>query len=398
MNLVKRTLIVVAVAVTLRAGWAVWLVVRAPLTPPSSPLVVNDVSQMNPIRVDQVLAPTTTGEIVEAVRTHRGPVSIGGARHSMGGQIATENALFLDMRHFDRILDFSADTRTITAQAGATWRQIQDRIDPSNLSISIMQSYANFTLGGSLSVNGHGRSVGVGPLVQSVQSVKVVLADGSLVEASPTNNEDIFDAVIGGYGGIGVITEATLALTENVRVKRHSEVMPISKYRAYFVDHIRSEPSAIFHNANIFPDTYADVRAVTFSRTNDPVTVPERLFPVDDGYGLNRLAFWILSDWPFGKQIGRHVMDPLYFRGEPVEWRNYEASRDVAELEPASRADNTYVLQEYFVPVEQFDNFVLRMRRILLTHRVNVVNISVRHVSRLFRNVPVLHSIEMSPS
>src|SRR5262249_8837609 len=157
------------------------------------PLVVNDVSQLNPIRVDQVRAPTTTEEIVDAVRAHRGPVSVGGARHSMGGQIATENALFLDMRHFDRILDFSAQTRTITAQAGTTWRQIQSRIDPSNFSISIMQSYANFTLGGSLSVNGHGRYVGVGPLIQSVQSVKVVLADGSLVDASPTKNADIFD-------------------------------------------------------------------------------------------------------------------------------------------------------------------------------------------------------------
>ena len=48
----------------------------------------------------------------------------------------------------------------------------------------------------SLSVNAHGRYAGVGPLVQSVKSLAVVLADGSLVEASPVQNADIFYGVI----------------------------------------------------------------------------------------------------------------------------------------------------------------------------------------------------------
>ena len=55
-------------------------------------------------------------------------------------------------------------------------------------------------------------------------------------------------------------------------------------------------------------------------------------------------------------------MDPWIFRGEPVTWRNYEASYDVAELEPASRESASYVLQEYFVPVERFDEFITACR------------------------------------
>jgi hypothetical protein len=38
-------------------------------------------------------------------------------------------------------------------QAGTRWRQIQKHIDAANLSVEIMQSYANFTVDGSLSVN-----------------------------------------------------------------------------------------------------------------------------------------------------------------------------------------------------------------------------------------------------
>jgi FAD/FMN-containing dehydrogenase len=87
-----------------------------------------------------VITPTTTQEIIEAVKTHNGPISVGGARHSMGGQIATAGALYIDMRGFDKIVAFSPSEKTITVQAGARWRQIQARIDPANLSVSIMQT------------------------------------------------------------------------------------------------------------------------------------------------------------------------------------------------------------------------------------------------------------------
>jgi hypothetical protein len=62
-----------------------------------------------------------------------------------------------------------------------------------------------------------------------------------------------------------------------------------------------------------------------------------------------------------------------------VTWRNYEASYDVAELEPSSRESSTYVLEEYFVPVERFDDFVPKMRDVLRRNRVNVINVSIRH-------------------
>ena len=38
-------------------------------------------------------------------------------------------------------------------QAGIRWCDIQEFVDPHDLSVKIMQTYANFTVGGSLSVN-----------------------------------------------------------------------------------------------------------------------------------------------------------------------------------------------------------------------------------------------------
>ena len=57
------------------------------------PIVVNDVSQLNPIPVERIVSPKSVEEIQKLVRDHDGPISIGGARHSMGGQIATEGTL-----------------------------------------------------------------------------------------------------------------------------------------------------------------------------------------------------------------------------------------------------------------------------------------------------------------
>lgn len=237
-------------------------------------------------------------------------------------------------------------------------------------------------MGGSLSVNAHGRYVGRGPLILSVKSLKMVLADGSLVEAGPSRNGDIFNGVIGGYGGLGVITEATLALADNVKLKRHAQTMPISKYKSYFFEQVRGSSDAVFHNADIYPNAYTTVHAVTFAKTNDPVTVVDRLVPANKSYWQERFGYWAISRWSIGKIIRQHVFDPIHFRDEPVMWRNYEASYDSVELEPASRATSTYVLEEYFVPVDQFDEFVWRMREVLQRHSVDVINVSIRHAKQ----------------
>ena len=378
----KRFAVVLLILAALAFLATSWGVIRPPTDRHTSPLLVNDVSQLNPITVDRVITPTTTAEIVAAVQESRGPISIGGARHSMGGQIATAGALFIDMRSFDRILDFSQQQKTITVQAGIRWRQIQTAIDSANLSVKIMQTFNSFTVGGALSVNAHGRYVGLGPIIRSVRSLQVVLADGSLLDASPSHNADVFYGVIGGYGGLGVITEVTLDLVDNVKVKRRHRAMPIAEYKQYFFDQIRGSSSAVFHNADIYPDEYTQVDAATYSATSDPVTVQDRLIATDQSYASERFLMWVASEWPFANLIRRRVVDPIRLSSEPVTWRNYEASYDVAELEPSSRADSTYVLAEYFVPVERFDDFAGLMREVLRRRHVHVINVSVRHSSQ----------------
>jgi FAD/FMN-containing dehydrogenase/SAM-dependent methyltransferase len=345
----------------------------------TSSLIVNDVTQLNPVPVWGIATPLSIEDVQNAVRQNAVPISVGGGHFSMGGQTASPGSLHLDMRRMNKVLHFSPVARTIRVQAGVRWCDLQRFLDPHELSVKIMQTYANFTVGGSLSVNVHGRYMGLGPLILSVRAISVVLVNGEVVEATPAQNSELFYGVIGGYGGLGVIVEAELDLAENKRVERVQTTLPTRQYLQHFRQKIRDTRTAVFHNADLYPPHYQRARSVTWMETDKPVTVPDRLMPLTRKYLLERYFLWAFTETPFGKWRREHLVDPLLYMRSKVHWRNYEASYNVAELEPATRRYTTYVLQEYFVPVDRFDEFVPKMAEILQRHRVNMLNISVRH-------------------
>ena len=165
--------------------------------------IIDDISLLNKTSVRAIVYPQTIEELQATIKASNGPFSIAGARCSQGGQTIVADGVVIDMRHLSKIQHLDVHNKTITVQTGATWRDIQKFIDPHNLSIKIMQSYSDFSLGGSLSVNAHGRYIGCGPLIETVRNITILLANGSLIKASRTENEALFRAAIGGYGILG---------------------------------------------------------------------------------------------------------------------------------------------------------------------------------------------------
>lgn len=360
-------------------GFVVWFRGGAPLEPRVERNVVNDVTQINPIDVAQIVYPHSVQDVQQVLQNTHAPIAIGGGHYSMGGQTACEGCISLDMRQMNHILELDVPHQRIRVEAGTRWRQIQEAIDPHNLSVRIMQTYANFTVGGALSVNCHGRYIGEGPVIRSVESIKLVLADGSLVTASPTENSDLFYGAIGGYGGIGVIVEATLRLADNTHIERSTDLMPVEEYGQYFREHVRNNRAAVFHNGDIYPPNFTSVRAVTWATTDHPLTEPERLMHTERPGWFGRSMLYLVTETAIGPYIRSGVYDTWLYRDTPVVTRNHEASYDVIELEPASRKDSTYVLQEFFIPVSRFDEYVPKMRHVLQSHHVQTLNVSIRH-------------------
>ncbi len=345
----------------------------------ANPLIVEEVTGLYPTRVEAVFTPGSVEQLQILVKQTNNPISIGGGRFSMGGQIAAPETIHIDMRGLNRVISLDVEQRVIRVQAGTRWRDIQHQIDEHDLSIKIMQTYSDFTVGGSISVNCHGRYIGLGPLILSVRSLQVMLHDGELVEISPSEKPELFYSIVGCYGAVGIIVEAELELTENTRVERTRQKVTALDYPDYFKEHVRNNPDAVFHNADLYPPEFTRANAVTWSNTDRPASTEERLNPGSRLYLLEKYFFWAITETPFGKWRREYIIDPVLFRKSIVHWRNYEAGYHVNELEPVFRDQRTYVLQEYFVSVEKFQPFLEAMSEILNRYRVNVVNISVRH-------------------
>ena len=340
---------------------------------------INDVTKLNPVHVEKIIRPTKTEEIKEAIVSTVGPISIGGGKFSMGGQTAFAESLHIDMRSFNKVLSLNKDAKEVTVQAGITWRDLQEAVDKKDLSVKIMQTYANFTVGGSISVNCHGRYIGFGPIVSSVKSMKIMLASGETMRVSRTENFAVFKAVVGGYGGIAVILEATLELAENIKVERQTKLVDVKNYRTFFTRDIRDNKDIVFQNGDLYPPHYDQVMNVSWKKSSKPLTNEEHITSRDEGYWLERKAVTLVSYGDTGKWIRRNIIDPYLYSSEAVVWRNKEASYDVKELEPSSRDETTYVLNEYFIPVENFESFISKMKAIYEKYDVNILNVSLRH-------------------
>lgn len=370
----RRTLLVEALAVAVACEFAPLAALAAPLGLP-----VENVTRLYTVEVARIETPADTEAVVRALRDWPGKVAIGGGRFSMGGQIAIAGGLHLDMRHMKKVVWLRADERRVRVQAGITWRDLQDVLDKHDLSVRTMQSYSNFTVGGSVSVNVHGRYVGHGPVGYSVRALQLVLADGRVVEANRQEHTELLRAALGGYGAIGVITEVELDLDDNTRMERRIEAVPLADYPKFFAAKVLSDRSSVMHNADLLPPRFDAPMAITWRRTDKPLTRTQRLVPRGQAYKLERHALWALTELPLAGSLREPATEVVRRTRPVVAWRNREASLDVAALEPESRRVTTYVLDEFFVPPRHFEPFVREMGRILRAHRVAAVNVSIRH-------------------
>jgi FAD/FMN-containing dehydrogenase len=348
----------------------------------SNELWVDNITRLYPVRVGRIAIPRTTADAQRALDGWVGQVSIGGARCSMGGQIAIRDGLHLDMRGMNRLVNLDPVEKRIRVQAGMRWRDLQEIIDPHGLSVRTMQSFANFTVGGSVSVNVHGRYVGHGPIVNSIRALQLVLPDGRVIEASRADNADLFRATLGGYGAMGLVTEIEIDLDDNFRIERQVETLALPEYPAWFAERVLTDPGAVLHNVDVYPPSFKSAAAITWRRTEKDLTTAARLRPIAGRYTGQRSAIWAVSELPGGRKLRERLIEPKRLGRPEVVWRNHEASLDIAELEPFSRFMSTYALEEYFIPGRSFQPFLVELRRILRKHDAEVLNLSIRHSPR----------------
>jgi FAD/FMN-containing dehydrogenase len=212
-------------------------------------MIVNDIhSRLNPTDVAEVVDVDSLDALVAAIQRAAEldrPVSVAGGRHAMGGQQVVSGGTLLDTRSMKEPLSVDAERGLVEVEAGIQWPELIELLirEQEGLQrqwgVRQKQTGADrFTVGGSVSANAHGRGLTLPPLVDDVERLGVVRADGSLVACSRDENAELFGLVVGGYGLLGAIYSVTLRLAPREKLERVVEVVGIDELVAAFEQRI----------------------------------------------------------------------------------------------------------------------------------------------------------------
>jgi FAD/FMN-containing dehydrogenase len=356
---------------------------------PSAPFMLDDASRLNatPINRQAILTSADEGKLLHELRATLGeaasagrPVAMGGARHSMGGQSLPRNGIAASFA--TAAIEPDTKGRICRVGAGALWRDVIRVLDPIGFSPAVTQSNHDFSIGGTLSVNAHGWPVPFGPFGSTVQRLRIMLADGSVVTCSNSENAELFRLAVGGYGLFGIVIDADLAMVENSLLAPGSELMKAGAFAQRFV--ARASDGSLrmaYGRLSVAREGFLQ-QALLVGYTPVP-RQPDRL-----PSPKNSTAFALVSREIFRAQIGSE-------RGKRARWMaetrlmpkvgQVALTRTTLLNEPvAALADRdlsrTDILHEYFVPPDRLNDFLAACREIIPAHRQDLLNVTLRYV------------------
>jgi decaprenylphospho-beta-D-ribofuranose 2-oxidase len=162
----------------------------------------------------RVLAPSSVGEVVEALETsaaHGSGVIARGAGRSYGDAAQNDGGAVLDMTGLRGILSIDAERASITAQAGATVAELMAALAPHGLTLPVVPGTRHVTLAGAIASDIHGKNHHRdGALARHVLELSLCTPAGGCLDVSPAVDPELFYATLGGMGLTGVVVAATL--------------------------------------------------------------------------------------------------------------------------------------------------------------------------------------------
>ncbi|GAB4086408.1 hypothetical protein GCM10028784_30380 [Myceligenerans cantabricum] len=156
-----------------------------------------------------VLRPRRAGEIVAALdwsREQAVPFAVRSAGHGISGRSTNDGGIVLDLGALRSVEVVDEATRRVRIGAGATWGEVAETLAPRGWAIT-SGDYGGVGVGGLATTGGIGflgRLQGL--TIDRVVAAEVVTAAGDVLRASADENPDLFWALRGAGGNMGVVT------------------------------------------------------------------------------------------------------------------------------------------------------------------------------------------------
>lgn len=201
-------------------------------TPPFPPEFCTDYGGYRRGVPDAVVEATCEEDVRAVLRTSRQlgiPVTVRGTGHSSNGRLAVADRGILLVNAAATEPDMVIGPGMADVACRALWGAVERRLNDAGAAARVLTDTLTLSVGGTISVGGYGvRSIRWGAQIDNVQSLRLILPDGTPVECSTEENRDLFRFALGGVGSVGMI--------ERVRIR----TKPMPAYSRAYVSTSRS--------------------------------------------------------------------------------------------------------------------------------------------------------------
>ncbi|MCK8435670.1 FAD-binding oxidoreductase [Streptomyces sp. D2-8] len=269
---------------------------NGPVLRPGDPAYADEVTGFNLAALhtpDVAVGATGPDDVVTAMRwanATRTPVAVQATGH--GANFPIEQGLLINTT---RMTDVQVDptTRTARIAAGAKWSHVMAAAAPHGLAglcgTSTDAGVVGYVLGGGLPVLGRA----YGYAADLVRSFEVVTPDGRLRESDPRNEPELFWALRGGKGNVGVVTSLI------------TELLPLPRLYGGGIYCHAEHTEALLHAWTDWTRTVPDEMCSMFSVLRLP-PIPQIPEPLRGG-------FWarVAIAWPGDTAEGEALIAPI---------------------------------------------------------------------------------------
>jgi len=350
----------------------------------------NDASQLNLTKVDTIIqVPKTKAEIenqlqqiLKYAKEKNLKVSIAGAQHSMGGHSIYPNGILLNMLPYKQ-MELDKKNNILTIGSGALWEDAIKFLDKQGKSISVMQAFSSFSVGGSMSVNGHGWQKNLPPISSSVISFTLMNHNGEILNCSRTENRELFKLVMGGYGLFGIILDIKLKVVDNLALQfkyvRLSSENYVQNYKKFISEN--PEVNLVFGRLRISDKYFLEEATINYFEKIDekPLSLPVQNIKNEE---TKRIVFRSTVNSEYGKRLRWDLETGMNKMSKNTVFSRNELLNDHVSLIENKDPNSTDLLQEYFIPERNFNQFIKDIKPILKNSELDLLNITIRAVNK----------------